>query len=189
MFVLDKSAVILALDSSTKFDEDKGLIKLDNKPLLNHVLDAVACIVNESIVVVGSKEQADAYAKIAPDDVRFEVSSSTEPLEAALKGFEASQGKYTLLLPFDAPFVSGEIVSLFFDLCVGKSAVIARTPDNEVEALQAVFDTEQAVAAAKAALEDGEVEVEALVSRLRGVRFISTMVIEQMDPDFRTFFR
>jgi molybdopterin-guanine dinucleotide biosynthesis protein A len=31
--------------------------------------------------------------------------------------------------------------------------------------------------------------VEAMVSKMHGVRYLSTLVIEQLDPDFRTFFK
>ncbi|HYA77156.1 MAG TPA: hypothetical protein VEF91_00405, partial [Verrucomicrobiae bacterium] len=41
----------------------------------------------------------------------------------------------------------------------------------------------------KEALASGELEVEAMVCKMRGVRFLSTLVIEQLDPDFRTFFK
>jgi molybdopterin-guanine dinucleotide biosynthesis protein A len=43
--------------------------------------------------------------------------------------------------------------------------------------------------AAEEALVSGELEVEAMVSKMRGVRYVSTLVIEQLDPDFRTFFK
>ncbi len=46
-----------------------------------------------------------------------------------------------------------------------------------------------ALEAAKEALANGERDVEAIVDRLHGVRYMSTMVIEQLDPDFKTFFR
>ena len=53
---LDKSAIILAVDSSSKFGEDKGLLSLDNKPLLKHVVDAVKGIAEEVIIVTTSEE-------------------------------------------------------------------------------------------------------------------------------------
>ena len=58
-----------------------------------------------------------------------------------------------------------------------------------IEALHAVYNTKVALEAAKEALASGESDLEALVNRLRGVRYMSTMVIEQLDPDFKTFFR
>lgn len=190
--MLDRSAVILAIDSQGMFSEDKALLKLDNKPLLNHVVDAVKGLVGEVLVVTGSKEQADSYAKIVSStNVQFAISAfeTQGSLAAALTGFEAAKSNYSLLLPFDAPFVSKEVVSLLFDLSAGKSAVIPRWPSNDCEPLQAVYHTGQASEAARKALAAGEVDVEAIIACLRGVRYVSTLVIEQLDPDFRSFFR
>jgi molybdopterin-guanine dinucleotide biosynthesis protein A len=44
---MDRSAIILAESSQGAFSEDMGLLKLDNKPLLNHVVDTVKGIVSE----------------------------------------------------------------------------------------------------------------------------------------------
>jgi molybdopterin-guanine dinucleotide biosynthesis protein A len=188
---LDKSVIILAVDSPGKFGEDKGVLLLDNKPVLKHVVDAVKGIVDETIIVTNSKERAESYAKIVSPKVRFvfDADESKGLLSAALAGFEAAEGKYSLLLPFDSPFVSPDVVTLLFDCCVGKSADIARSPDCEVEALHAVYNTKVALETAKEALANGEHDVEAIVNKLRGVRYMSTMVIEQLDPDFKTFFR
>ena len=189
---MDRSAIILAEISQGKFNEDRGLLKLDSKPLLTRVVDTVKGMVGEILVVTGSKEQSDLYAKIVSSaNVRFAVGfgESDESLAGALAGFEVAQGEYSLLLPFDAPFVSREVVSLLFDCCIGKSAVVPRWPDHQIEPFQAVYHTRKALEASKEALASGELEVEAMVCKMRGVRFLSTLVIEQLDPDFRTFFK
>ena len=188
---MDKSAIILAVDSSRKLGEAKGLLKLDNKPLLKYAVDAVKGIAEETIIVTTSKKLADSYAKIVSPKVRFVCNADESKgfLGAAFAGFEAAEGQYSLVLPFDSPFVSQDVVTLLFDCGMGKSAVIARSPDCEVEALHAVYNTKVALEAAKEALASGEVDVEAIVDRLRGVRYMSTMVIEQLDPYFKTFFR
>ena len=191
VYCLDKSVIILAIDCSDKFGEDKGLLSLDNKPLLKYVVDAVKGVADETIIVTSSKEQADLYAKIVSPKVRFicDVDESKGFLGAALAGFEEAEGKYSLVLPFDSPFVSQDVVTLLFDCAGGKAAVIPRSPDCEVEALHAVYNTGLALEAAKEALANGEVDLQAMVDKLRGIRYMSTMVIEQLDPDFKTFFR
>ena len=80
-------------------------------------------------------------------------------------------------------------MTLLFDCAGGKSAVVARSPDCECEELHAVYNTAVALEAAKEALACGESDLDAMVSRLHGVRYMSTMVIKQLDPDFKTFFR
>jgi molybdopterin-guanine dinucleotide biosynthesis protein A len=166
-------------------------LKLEDKPLLNHVVDAVKGIVDEVLVVTSSKEHAELYAKIVSPKVKFaiDIDESRGPLSWALTGLEAAQGKYSLLLPFNVPFVSKDIVTLLFELCIGKSAVIPRWPSCQIEPLQAVYHTEQALEAAKEALANDELEIEAMVTKMRGVRYLSTLVIEQLDPDFRTSFQ
>jgi molybdopterin-guanine dinucleotide biosynthesis protein A len=187
---MDKSAIILAGGSSSRFSEDKGVLELDNKPLLNHVVDAVKGLVDEVIVVTSSKERVDLYSKIVSSKVRFavDVCESKGPLIGALTGFEAAEGKYSLLLPFDNPFVSRDVVSLLFELCIGKSAAVPRWTNSQIEPLHGVYQTKQALEAAKKALAENELDMQAMVSKMRGVRYISTLVIEQLDPDLRTFF-
>jgi molybdopterin-guanine dinucleotide biosynthesis protein A len=187
---LDRTVIILAGGSSSRLGQDKGLLKLNNKPLLNHVVDAIKGIVDEVLIATSSKERADLYSKILPSNVRFAIDACDleGPLIGALTGFEAARGKYSLLLSFDAPFVSKEVASLLFELCVGKSAVIPRSPDCKVEPLYAVYHTEQALFAAKKALAENELDVGAMITKMRGVRYVSTLVIEQLDPDLRSFF-
>ena len=192
MICMDRSAIILTVDSASKFGEDKALLKLDGKPLLNHVVDAVKGVVREVLVVAPSTEQSDLYGKvISSANVQFAVIEG-EPqgdLAAALTGFEAAQGDYSLVLSSDAPFVSKKVVSLLFELSAGKSAVVPRWPDCRIEPLHTVYHTGQACEIAKKALAAGEVGAEAIAGCMRGVRYVSTMVVEQLDPDFRTFFR
>jgi molybdopterin-guanine dinucleotide biosynthesis protein A len=169
---------------------DKGVLQLDGKPLLNHVVDAVKGLVDEIIVVTSSQERVNAYSKIVSSNVRFavDVGELKRPLVGALTGFEAANGEYSLLLPFDSPFVSREVVSLLFDLCIGKAAVVPRWTNMEIEPLHAVYHANQALEKAKEAVAENRFDMGTMVERLRGVRYVSTLVIEQLDPDLRTFF-
>ena len=187
---LDRSAIILGGGSSRRFGEDKGTLRLSNRPLLNHPVDVVKGIVDEVIIVTSSEERVNQYSKIVSSNVKFviDIGESKGPLVGALTGFGAAQGEYSLLLPYDLPFVSKEIVELLFDLCIGKAAVIPRWPNTQIEPLYAVYDTKQALEAAKKALENNELTMRAMISKLRGVRYISTLVMEQLDPDLNTFF-
>jgi molybdopterin-guanine dinucleotide biosynthesis protein A len=188
--LMQRSAIILAGGSSKRFNIDKGIWELGGKPLLAHVTDAVEGLVDEIIVVTNTQARAETYATIVSENVRFvvDVSKSEGPLIGASAGFEASEGEYSALLPFDSPLVSQEVLSLLFDCCVGKAAVIPRYTNQEIEPLHAVYHTEQALQATKQALAEKELDIQSMIERLRGVRYMSTMVIEQIDPDLKTFF-
>ncbi len=190
MDLLDKSAIILAGGSSTRLITDKGVLELNGKALLNYVIDAVEDLVEEVIVVTNTQARADSYGELVSEKVRFavDIRESNGPLVGALTGFEEAKGEYSALLPFNSPFVSKEVLSLLFDCCVGKAAAVPRWTNQDIEPLHAVYHTKQAVVAAEEALAENELDLQAMVERLRGVRYISTMVIEQLDPDFKTFF-
>jgi molybdopterin-guanine dinucleotide biosynthesis protein A len=187
---LERSAIVLAGGFSSRFSQDKGILELGNKPLMRHVIDAVNHVVDETIVVTNSKEKITKYTKIAGKNVRFavDVCESQGPLIGALTGFGAAHGKYALIVPFDAPFVSREIVALLFELCIGKAAAIPRWPNEQIEPLHAVYQTKLALEAAKQAVDEGKLNMRAMIAKLRGVRYVSTLVIQQLDPDLKTFF-
>lgn len=185
---LERSAIILAGGMSKEFDE-KTVPELEGKPLLCYVVEAVQDIAEQVIVVTDNQEVADAYAKVVPTaDFVVNKSDLKGPLAEAVAGFEAAEGEYSLVLPSGSPFVSPELIQLLFELCIGKSAVVPRWTNQECEPLHAVYNTKTALEAAKSLLEDGVDEMVALVEKLRGVRYLSTMVIEQLDPDYRSFF-
>jgi molybdopterin-guanine dinucleotide biosynthesis protein A len=187
---LDKSAIILAGGFSSRFGQDKGLLQLANKPLIKHVLDAINNIVDEKIVVASSKVQAENYAKVLGSDVNvlIDVGDAQSPLVGALTGFKEACGEYALLLPCDTPLVSRDVVSLLFEVCINRNAVIPRWPNGYIEPLQAVYCTKPAYEAAKNALSEGKLNLQSMVNKLRGVRYVSTLVLQQLDPELRTFF-
>lgn len=187
---MSRSAIILAGGFSSRFGQDKGLLLLANKPLVRHVLDVASDIVDETIIVVSSKGQAENFAKVSDSKVKIvvDVRDVQSPLVGALTGFEKVHGEYSLLLPCDTPLVSKEILLLLLDLCGGKNAVIPRWPNGYIEPLQAVYRTKPALEAAKNVLGEGKFNMRSMIDSLGGIRYISTLVLQQLDPKLKTFF-
>ena len=187
---MDKSAVILAGGFSNRFGQDKGLLVLAGKPLIKHVLNVLHGIVDETIIVVSSKVQAENFAKVTGSNVRIVIDADDmqSPLIGALTGFEKACGQYSLLLPCDTPLVSRDILLLLLELRINKNAVIPRWPNGYIEPLQAVYCTKPATEAAKRILNMGKTDMRSMVDELRRVRYISTLVLQQLDPKLRTFF-
>jgi len=187
---LKRSAIILAGGFSKRFGRDKGLVKLKGKPLFMYLLEKVAEVVDEKVIVVGSEAQRDAFSPLFKHvaDVTIDKYDGNGPLIGALTGFEAVQSEYSLLLPCDTPFLSSEIARLLLDSCVGRSAVIPRWPNGWIEPLQAAYHTESALIATKKALEQGRMDVRSMISYLCGIRYISTVTLQKLDPELLTFF-
>lgn len=187
---MDKSAIILAGGFSSRFGQDKGLLLLLKKPLIRHVLSATNGIVDETIIVVSSEGQAENFAKVVDSNVNIvvDIDDVQSPLIGASTGFRKTQGEYSLLLPCDTPLVSTKILLLLFELCTNRNAVIPRWPNGYMEPLQAVYRTKPALEAAESAFSEGKLDIRSMVDRLGGVRYISTLVLQQLDPKLRTFF-
>ena len=188
--LLTNSAIILAGGLSSRFGQDKGLLTLAGKPLVRHVLDAVCDAVDEKIVVVSSRDHINSYLRATGEHASILVDKENKhsPLAGALSGFEEARGKYSLLLPCDTPFVSRDIVSLLFELCPGRNACVPRWPNGYVEPMQAVYCTESALHESSKALCAGKLNVQAMLDEMQCVRYISTLVLRQLDPELRTFF-
>lgn len=188
--LLDRSAIVVAGGFSRRFGQDKGLLPLAGRPLLVHVLEAVGKIVSERLLVVSSDAQAERYSKVIDSDVKVFVDPArvSGPLVGAATGFENACGKYSVLLPCDMPLISQDVLSLLLELCINKSAAIPRWPNGYIEPFHAVYHTASASEAAAEALSAGELNMRAMVEKLRGVRYVSTLVLEQLDERLETFF-
>jgi molybdopterin-guanine dinucleotide biosynthesis protein A len=187
---LERSAIILAGGFSRRFGQDKGLLYLANKPLIKYVIEAIDNIVNEKIVVVSSRKQAESYDNVVGPKVNVLIDDDgvQSPLVGALKGFKEASNEYALLLPCDTPLISKSIILLLFDLCPNKNAVIPRWPNGFIEPLQAVYRIKPALEAAKKALSNGKLNMRSMVNRLRSVRYVSTLVLRQLDTELNSFF-
>jgi molybdopterin-guanine dinucleotide biosynthesis protein A len=188
---LDKNtAIILANELSKGLPEDKGTTLLCNKPLIRYVFNSVKTVVDEVIIVTNTQERAEKYAAVLPKTVQFVIDRQLTPtfLSGAIAGFEAVQSKYALLLAYDSPFVNKELAMFLLDIAGGKVAVVPRNADNEIEPLCSVYQAKIALETAKKVVDDGAGDLQTFVEKLRGVRYISKMVVEQIDPELQSFF-
>lgn len=184
------SAVVVAGGVSKRFGQDKGLIRLARKPLILHVLDKLTTIVDDVVVVVNSEDQRRKFVEEIerPFRILIDRAQVRTPLAGALAGFETIQNEYTLLLACDTPFLSSDILNLLLELCANRTAAVPRWPNGNIEPLQAAYQVKRATKAAKAALEEGELDMRSMIGNLQNVRYISTIVLQQLDPKLRTFF-
>jgi molybdopterin-guanine dinucleotide biosynthesis protein A len=184
------SAIVVAGGVSKRFGQDKGLIKLAEKPLILYVMDTVALVVDEIVVVVNSKAQERKFLRVVKQKARVVIDNAAvqTPLVGALAGFETIQSEYSLLLACDTPFLSAEILRLLLDICINKSAVIPRWANGDIEPLQAGYHAKTVAKAAKAALGSGKLDMRSMITEMQNIRYISTTVLQQFDPKLITFF-
>jgi molybdopterin-guanine dinucleotide biosynthesis protein A len=187
---LERTAIILAGGFSSRFGLDKGILKIADKSLILHVVDSVSLIVDEIIIVTNSKKKIKKYRKEIFDlKAKFflDLYDGIGPLAGALTGLNNARGEYSLIVPFDTPFLSKKILSLLFNLSKDKSAVIPRWPNDYIEPLHAIYQTKETLNAAIDAIAKQETQLRAMIQRLNNVYYISTEIIKKYDPKLRTF--
>lgn len=184
------SAVIVAGGVSKRFGQDKGLIRLADKPLVLHVLDKIVTVVDEVVVVVNSEMQKKKFAEVINQRAYIVVDNADvqTPLVGASSGFETVHHEYTLLLACDIPFLSSNMLSFLLDVCSNKTAAIPRWPNGNIEPLHAAYHARTAARAAKKALKDGKLDMHSMVTNMQNLRYVSTSVLQQLDSKLITFF-
>ena len=187
--IVNCSAVILAGGKSSRFLMNKSKAKLFGKPLLSHVVDRIRPVVDEVLVVVVSEEQKRVIENISLDPIRLVIDeySVRSPIVGALTGFKYALGKYSILLPNDTPFISIKVLSLLFQLVVGLEAVIPIWPNNYIEPLQAVYETEAAYKSALKAFDEKKYRVNNILMNLTKLLYVSTTVLEKFNFTLNTF--
>jgi len=187
---LERSVIVLAGGSSERFGQSKAFAELAGKPLISYVFEKVQGISDEVLIVVSSADQIEPFLRLFDNKVKVVIDKveSHSPLVGASTGFEHALGDHSLLLPCDTPFLSKEILRLLFEICIDVDAVIPRWPNDHIEPLHAVYRTKSGLYAAKMAISENKMDMRSMISFLKRVRYVSTIVLKQIDPRLNTFF-
>ncbi len=184
---LKYSAIILSGGESKRFQEDKGLFKVFQKPLIAYILERVTPCVDD-VMVVTSLDKVEEYSHAFPSTrVLADESDFKAPISGALTGFKNAVGDYSLLLPCDTPLVSQQVISLLLHLAPGNDAVVPQWPNGYIEPLQAIYRTKKAYRASLESITSKELKLGSMISRLKKVLYISTEEIKRVDKDLLTF--
>lgn len=185
------SAIILLESFSTRLGQDKALLKLGDKTLILHGLERILSVVDEMIIVATTKEQMDKLRRIVKTNAEIVLNEhkAQTQLTSALTGFDHTENEYALLMSSDMPFINSDVARLLLECCINRTAAVPRWPDCRVEPMQAAYQTKSALTAAETALDKGKFDAGDIITNLRFVRYISTLVLEQLDTKLLTFFR
>ena len=122
------SAIILCGGMSRRMGEDKGLMEIDKKPMIIHVLETLTHQIDEVIIVLNDNERIIRYKPIIQKylnhnlnfdfDIKFveDEIKNKGPLSGIMTGLKIISSDYALVLPCDSPYISSEFVSYMFNI-------------------------------------------------------------------------
>lgn len=120
------SAIILAGGRATRMNGlDKGLIRLDKKPLVQHVIERITPQVEE--LLLNANREFAQYEKFNLPILQDDHPDFIGPLAGFSLGLKYSKHDYLLTLPCDSPLIPDDLVTRLMNTLIEQDADIAVT--------------------------------------------------------------
>jgi molybdopterin-guanine dinucleotide biosynthesis protein A len=175
------SAIILAGGQSQRLGTDKALLELDGKWLLERIVNTLASLSNDLLVIANDEEKfAQLPVRLIPD-----ARPGTGPLGGIYSGLQAMRHERGLFVACDMPLLNPALLQYMIQLSADFDVVIPRIAGN-TEPLHAVYSKACVRPIAKV-LDGGELRVIAFFPQVR-VRYVEHNEIDVLDPEHLSFF-
>jgi molybdenum cofactor guanylyltransferase len=126
----DVTALILAGGAGRRMGgADKGLMMLDGKPLVQHVIDAVAPQV--AGIVLSANRNLDRYRDLHHPVIEDALPGYPGPLGGIASGLEYAKTRYLATVPCDTPTVPQDLVPRLYDALLSEHAKMAVAHDGQ----------------------------------------------------------
>lgn len=109
--------------------EDKGLVPLAGRPMIEHVLEALRPQVGA--VLVNANRNRERYARYGHPVVADTLDGFLGPLAGVLSALPHVATEFVVTVPCDAPLVARDLVQRLHAACVSQQADIAVASDGE----------------------------------------------------------
>ncbi|MEJ2692286.1 MAG: molybdenum cofactor guanylyltransferase MobA [Candidatus Thiodiazotropha sp.] len=108
---------------------DKGLIELNGRPLIEHVIDAISGQVRT--LLINANRNLVQYQRFGYPVIADSISDFQGPLAGFLAAMETAQTPYIVTVPCDGPLLAGNLVSRLEAALERESAEIAVAHDGQ----------------------------------------------------------
>ena len=121
---MDVSGIVLAGGRSRRLGRDKAVEPLGGQPLIRRVVDRLAAVVDETVVVVADEERAERLP--LPDSTLVAVDAYPDcgSLGGIFTGLSAAPADWGLVVACDMPFLDLRLLRRILDLRGGHDAVV-----------------------------------------------------------------
>ena len=132
----DITGIILAGGKSSRMGTDKGFLMFDDKPFIQHSIDALKPLVSE-IIIVSDNDDYDVFGHNRVED----LIKNSGPVAGIYSGLEASKTVYNLILSCDIPLINSELLKTILKEIDEKSEIIQVESNNKTMPLIALYKT------------------------------------------------
>ena len=130
----DITIVILAGGKSSRMGKDKGLMSLNGKPMIKHIIDTVKELDLDSIIISNDKKY-ECFGIPVYEDIFKDIG----PLGGIHAGFENTQTSKILILSCDMPYINKNIINYILKNSKLNNIVITKHGKN-IHPLIGIYD-------------------------------------------------
>jgi molybdenum cofactor guanylyltransferase len=187
-----KSFIILCGGMSTRMGQDKGSMNLYGKPMIIHVLETIAKIADEVVLVLRDEKQVDVYTNLLKElknnrsifKICTDIVKDQGPLEGILTGLMNTVSDKSMVIPCDSPFISELFIIKMFELSKDTSfdAFVPKWSDGKLEPLHSIYKKDL-ISNIKKLLDEDVKDVKSLLFK-SNVKFID---VQSLDISGKSF--
>jgi molybdopterin-guanine dinucleotide biosynthesis protein A len=122
---------------SSRMGRDKAWLKLGDKTIIKHIIDALTPVTSNITIIANKPEYSEFGFPVYAD-----TSQGIGPLEAIRTALVNSSTPRIILTGCDLPFVTSELFKFLIDIPSDKQAIVPLGPEGMLEPLCAVYSTE-----------------------------------------------
>ncbi|MBL7065477.1 MAG: molybdenum cofactor guanylyltransferase [Anaerolineae bacterium] len=178
----DLTGIVLAGGGSRRIGRDKAFLELSGQPLIKIVIERMAQVCAEVLVVAGDVRPYASLGVPVVED-RFRGVGVLGGLHA---GLEAAAHELTLVVGCDMPFLNPDLLRAFAVWAEGFDVAVLRHGDGEqVEPLHGAY-RRTCLPAMEAAIRAGRRRIISFFPYIR-VRYVAPEDVTPLDPGLRSF--
>lgn len=130
------SIAIMAGGQSRRFGSDKTLSYLNNKLLIEYILESCKDITNDLFIV--SKE-IDKFSNLRGCNVYLDSYKQQCPLVGIITALNYSKNPICMILPADSPFYNSQILQILIDNMTNEYDIVVPVIDNKMYPLTSIY--------------------------------------------------
>lgn len=181
----DVSVVIQAGGQSSRMGQDKGLVTLGDRLMIEHVLEKVEHLGDEVFITTNNRAGYSYFGFRLVPDVQTPGSGSLPGLLTALT---AATGQFVVVVGCDMPFLNTQLLQFQLELAFTKNMdLVVPRWDNHLQMFHAVYKRETCKPAVEHALADNQLKMSSLLPGVQ-VYKLEKEEIGRYSPDGLSFF-
>ncbi|MCB0477840.1 MAG: molybdenum cofactor guanylyltransferase [Crocinitomicaceae bacterium] len=106
------TGVVLAGGESSRMGTDKGLVQIDGKTMVEHVLETLKQVTEEVVIISNNKDYEQFGVSVFQDEIKLRG-----PVGGIYTALKQAKHELVLVLSCDSPYVNAELLEYFLKQC------------------------------------------------------------------------